>query len=120
MEYGIRAVFQGFFPTTLMEFKAPSVPIVVDGDKVLKDSKDVIDSLCEEGNSWLYPSPAVREVERGFGDAFGQGVARIVYHHLFSTDQGGVLLRRIWKVDVSSLERLLTDPKTKTRTDLSY
>merc|ERR1712096_218059 len=66
------------------------------------------------GNSWLYPSPAVREVERGLlckdGDAFGRAVARIVYHHLFSTDEGCVLLKRVWKVDVSPQERLLTDP----------
>ena len=108
--YSTRSVFQGFFPTTLMEFSAASVPITVDaGDRVLTDSKDVLDSLSAE-HSWLYPSPAVREVESGFGDAFGRAVARIVYYHLFSTAEGGVLLRRVWKVDVSALERLLCDP----------
>ena len=107
--YGIRTVFQGFFPTTLMEFSAASVPIVVDGGSVLKDSKDVFNSLCDTGHTWLYPTPSVREVESGFGDAFGKSVARIVYHHLFTTDEGGVLLRRVWKVDVSPLERLLCD-----------
>jgi len=109
--YGIRAVFQGVFPTTLMEFSAASVPVVVvDDGSVLKDSKDVLDALCDEGHSWLYPSPSVREVERRLGDAFGKSVARIVYHHLFSTDEGCVLLRRIWKVGVSPVERLLCDP----------
>ena len=108
--YGVRAVFQGFFPTTLMEFSAGSVPIVVDGGAVIKDSKDVLDALSKEGHSWLYPSPAVREVEQGFGDAFGRAVARVVYHHLFTTDEGGELLRRVWKVDVSAVERLLCDP----------
>jgi len=108
--YGIRAVFQGFFPTTLMEFSAATVPIVVDGGSVLKDSKDVLNSLYDEGHSWLYPSPSVREVESGFGDAFGKSVARVVYHHLFSTDEGCVLLRRVWKVDVTPLERLLCNP----------
>ena len=109
--YSVRHVFQGFFPTTLMEFAAPSVPIVIYGGRVLKDSKDVVNALSTEGNAWwLYPSPAVRDVENGFGDAFGRGVARILYHHLFTTDEGNVLLRRSWKVGVSPLERLLVDP----------
>jgi len=108
--YTIRTVFQGFFPTTLLEFSASSVPIVIHAGSVIKDSKDLFDSLSEDGNCWLYPSPAVREVELGFGDAFGRAVARIVYHHLFSTDQGGLLLTRVWKVDVSPLERLLAQP----------
>lgn len=109
-EYGTRVIFQGFFPTTLMEFSAGSVPVVVDGGTVLKDSKDVLDSLCAEGQFWLYPSPLVREVERGFGDAFGKSVARIVYYHLFSTAEGCTLLKRVWRVGVSPLERLLCDP----------
>ncbi|KAL7525885.1 hypothetical protein ACHAWF_001547 [Thalassiosira exigua] len=108
--YGVRAVFQGFFPTTLLEFSASSVPVVVDGREVLKDSKLVLDRLGDEGHAWLYPSPAVREVERGFGDDFGKGVARIVYHHLFSAEKGRALLKRVWKVGVSPLERLLCDP----------
>eukprot|EP00040_Diaphanoeca_grandis_P039531 m.259329 g.259329 ORF g.259329 m.259329 type:complete len:281 (-) comp37901_c0_seq1:124-966(-) len=108
--YGIRTVFQGFFPTTLLEFSAASVPIVIDGGAVVKDSKPVLDALYNEGHSWLYPSPAVREVELGFGDAFGKSVARVVYHHLFSTDEGCVLLKRVWKVNVSSTERFLCDP----------
>ena len=109
--YTMRTVFQGFFPTTLLEFSAKSVPVVVDPDgKVIKDSKDVLDSLYEEGHDWLYPSPAVREMERGFGDDFGRAVARMVYHHLFSTEQGGILLKRVWKVNVSPLERMLAEP----------
>ena len=81
--YSTRAVFQGLFPTTLMEFSAASVPITVDAcGHVFTDSKDVLNSLCAE-HSWLYPSPAVREVEGGFGDAFGRAVARIVYYHMF-------------------------------------
>eukprot|EP00037_Helgoeca_nana_P005711 m.53522 g.53522 ORF g.53522 m.53522 type:complete len:280 (+) comp16673_c0_seq1:93-932(+) len=108
--YSVRPVFQGFFPTTLMEFAVGSVPVVVDGDAVLTDSKEVLDSLCEEGHSWLYPSPAVRTAEHEFGDALGKGVARVVYHHLFSTDEGCVLLKRCWKVDMAPLERLLCDP----------
>ena len=108
--HGTRAVFQGFLPTTLIEFSAASVPIVVDGGSVLKDSRDVLDSLYDEGHHWLYPSQSVREMEREFGDDFGKSVARIVYYHLFSTDEGGVLLRRVWKVDVSPLERLLCNP----------
>ena len=109
--YTMRTVFQGFFPTTLMEFKAKSVPVVIqpDGD-VLKDSKDVINSLYNEGHSWLYSSPTVLDIERSFGDDFGRAVARIVYHHLFSTEEGGILLRRVWKVGVSPLERMLTEP----------
>ena len=110
--YEVRHVFQGFFPTTLLEFAAPSVPIVV-GDppgRVIKDSKDALNALSAEGNAWLYPSAAVRKIESGFGDAFGKGVARILYHHLFTTNEGNVLLRRMWKVGVSPLERLLVDP----------
>lgn len=110
--YGIRVVFQGFFPTTLMEFSASSVPIVVaDTGSVIKDSKDALDALYAEGQEWLYPTGySVHQVESGFGDAFGKSVARIVYHHLFSTDEGNVLLKRVWKVDVTFLERLLCDP----------
>eukprot|EP00038_Savillea_parva_P009685 m.185176 g.185176 ORF g.185176 m.185176 type:complete len:285 (+) comp16367_c0_seq1:173-1027(+) len=114
VEYGTRVVFQGFFPTTLMEYGAGSVPIVIDAhtNTVYKDSKDVLNALAKEGHTWLYPkaSPSVREVEAGFDDAFGKSVARIVYHHLFSTAEGGVLLRRVWKVDVTPIERLLCDP----------
>ena len=54
---------------------AASVPITVDAGRVITDSKDVLDSLSADGHSWLYPSPAVREVEAGFGDAFGRAVA---------------------------------------------
>ena len=109
-EYATRTVFQGFFPTTLMEFSAGSVPIVVDSGSVLKDSKLVLESLADEGHTWLYPSEQVREMEREFGDAFGRAVARVVYHHLFSTPEGCALLRRIWKVDTSPLERHLCEP----------
>lgn len=111
--YNMRPVFQGFFPTTLMEFSAASVPIVVEScGRVLTDSKDVLDTLATEGHSWLYPAefPAVREVEAGFGDAFGKAVARITYHHLFSTEKGNALLRRVWKVQVSPIEKLLCNP----------
>ena len=111
LAYTMRTVFQGFFPTTLLEFSAKSVPVVVEPDgKVIKDSKDVLDSLYDEGHDWLYPSPAVREMERGFGDEFGRAVARMVYHHLFSTEQGGILLKRVWKVNVSPLEQMLAEP----------
>mmetsp|Transcript_28675 Transcript_28675/g.52336 ORF Transcript_28675/g.52336 Transcript_28675/m.52336 type:complete len:288 (-) Transcript_28675:395-1258(-) len=114
--YTVRTVFQGFFPTTLLEFSASSVPIVVHADgSVIKDSKDVLNSLYEENKrnkSWLYPSPSsIRELESNvFGDKFGGAVARIVYHHLFSSSQGGTLLKRVWKVNVSPFERLLTEP----------
>jgi glutathione S-transferase len=109
--YDMRVVFQGFFPTTLMEFSAATIPITVDANgRVITDSKDVLNALDAGGHSWLYPSPAVREVESGFGDAFGRAVARIVYHHLFTSDKGGVLLRRVWKVEVSAVGRFLCDP----------
>jgi hypothetical protein len=108
--HGTRAVFQGYFPTTLLEFSAKSVPIVVDGGSVIKDSKDVLNALSDEGHDWLYPTSAVRDVEGEFGDEFGKGVARVVYHHLFSTLEGGVLLRRVWKVGVTPLERFLCEP----------
>lgn len=108
--YSVRAVFQGFFPTTLLEYSAGSVPIMVHGGVVTKDSKDMMHGLYEEGHSWLYPTPSVREVERSFGDVFGRGVARIVYHHLFSTAEGGILLRRVWQVGVTPLERRLAAP----------
>jgi len=108
--YDTRAVFQGFFPTTLMEFSAKSVPIVIDNNNVLKDSKDVLSALNEEGHVWLYPTSLVRELESEFGDDFGKSVARIVYYHLFSTSKGCILLKRVWKVDVSPLEQALCDP----------
>jgi len=107
--YGTRAVFQGFFPTTLMEFSAKSVPIVVDDNVVYKDSKNVLTCLSEEGHKWLYPAPSVHNVECEFGDAFGKSVARIVYYHLFFSKEGCVLLKRIWKVDVSPFEQAICD-----------
>lgn len=108
--YDIRHVFQGFFPTTLLEFASTTVPIVVDGSRVIRDSKDALNELSIQGNAWLYPSAAVHEIESRFCDAFGKSVARILYHHLFTTDEGNVLLRRMWKVGVSPLEQLLVDP----------
>lgn len=117
--YDVRPVFQGFFPTTLLEFSASSVPIVVDPQAspresvVIKDSKDALKLLYGEGPSgkWLYPDiPFVVEMEKEFGDAFGKAVARIVYHHLFSCEKGAALMKRIWKVDVTFFEQLLTEP----------
>lgn len=52
--YSTRIVSQGFFPTTLMEFSTSSVPIVIDGDAVLRDSKDVLNGLSDDGLAWLY------------------------------------------------------------------
>lgn len=137
--YGVRTVFQGFFPTTLAEFSAASVPIVVvEGEEdtktkaprrtvVIKDSKDALHALCDEqGQAWLYPPVGsaqgpktqqrdVRQLESTlFGDSFGKAVARIVYHHMFSEEEdgkhGGALLKRVWKVDVTPFERLLCEP----------
>ena len=112
IDYGIRTVFQGFWPTTLMEFSTASVPIVVseDGGIIERDSKDVFEKLFSEDHSWLYPSAKVREVEKKFNDEFGKSVGRIMYHHFFSTEKGCILLKRMWKVDVSPLEKLLCDP----------
>jgi hypothetical protein len=58
--YSTRVVSQGFFPTTLMEFSTSSVPIVVDGDAVLRDSKDVLNGLSDDGLAWLYVTLTIK------------------------------------------------------------
>ena len=55
--YSTRIVSQGFFPTTLMEFSTASVPIVVDGDSVLRDSGMVLDGLSKD-HEWLCVAPS--------------------------------------------------------------
>jgi glutathione S-transferase len=52
----------------------------------------------------------VRDLESEFNDEFGRAVARTVYHHLFTSEKGNALLCRVWKVGVTPLERVLTDP----------
>jgi len=110
VSYATRVVSQGFFPTTLLEYSAKSVPIIVDNGRVLRDSSMVLDGLSEEGHAWLYPSQAVRDLEGEFDEEFGRAVGRVVYHHLFTSEKGNALLRRVWKVGVTPLERMLTDP----------
>ena len=39
-----------------------------------------------------------------------RGVARIVYHHLFSTPEGGRLLHCVWRIDVTPFEWALAGP----------